>query len=203
MTTDQTDPKPTSGSGKNGSLLEEWKSLRAEILHRQASEERLVLATIAGSAAIYAFALKTPCLMTPLVCEVPVVLVTIMYLWLKRSNRSCHRIAEYLRHNENTIGLGWEIWVQKNRDTLKLFDVNVYEVIFWTLSLLSPIVAILAVASDSPVTLREGAIAVISIAVVNGLSIWAYCRYIKALKDLIAGATTAPGDGSKPMRTTT
>ena len=104
MTTDELD-----------GLLEEWKSLRAEIARRQETIERILLASTAGTGAIYSFALNKIDSISVLLVLLPIVTTTISYYWMLTIIYSTARISKYISENieQKLPGFGWEKWINR------------------------------------------------------------------------------------------
>jgi hypothetical protein len=102
----------------SGHLIEEWKSLRDEIARKQSFVERLVLTTVTGNLAIFAFATAQKDLApaNAFLALLPVVLTSLSYFWILRNLQSGFRIAEYIRECiEPNTSLGWETWLVRAR----------------------------------------------------------------------------------------
>ena len=102
-------------------LIEEWKSLREEITHKQSFTERLIVSSVGGNLAIYSFALGEalgePTVLSAFLALLPIVLTTMTYIWLLRGIKSIQRIRKYIIEVlAPELGVVWEIYVQPFRD---------------------------------------------------------------------------------------
>lgn len=118
-------------------IFEEWKSLRGEIARRQESIERILLASIAGSGAIYSFALKDSSeVISALFVLLPIITTTISYYWILTIIFSTTRISKYISEyiEPNLSGLGWEKWVNRpenaRHNNARLPKVTTYGLIY-------------------------------------------------------------------------
>jgi len=105
-------------SCETGYLVEEWKSLRDEIARKQSFVERLVLTTVTGNLAIFAFASSQEEIApaNAFLALLPIVLTSLAYFWILRNLRSGYRISDYIRERiEPHTNFGWETWLVRAR----------------------------------------------------------------------------------------
>jgi len=129
--------------------LKEWEGLRAESERKQATSERLAIATIGANFAILAFAINNgKCFFSALIALLPTAITVIYEFWVLTLAHGGFRISRYIKEEiESSVpGMSWERWLDefsKKEFSKEGFKVDRVQYLARFLYLLSLITAII------------------------------------------------------------
>jgi hypothetical protein len=119
--TDNQTPKIHSMTNEEKDLLDEWENLREEVARKQDFGQQLILSTVAGSFAIFSFALRDLSMLNAFLALLPIIIITFAYYWILKDSYSAMRITKYLReYIEPKTKLHWETWLQMFREEQRI-----------------------------------------------------------------------------------